>query len=390
MLILLAAITLNANFEGGSLGTPVRVAENHFRCPVVGEKDQDGRNRQATWYYFRVDGARGVDLTLDMVDLPGEYNYKPNNGAITGDTPPWMSNDGDNWRPVESVEYIKDQPLLRLRVRPERDRLWIAHVPPYTDVHLQRLLVAAKSPFLRREEVAKSPQGRPITLLTITDPKTADEGKKVVWMMFRQHSWEAGSSWTGDGAIRYLLSREAGAIRARTIFKIFPMCDPDGVARGGVRFNANGYDLNRNWDTADERKTPEIFAQRSAIFRWLDSGKPIHLFLTVHNTETAEYVDGPPAGAAGDLLKRFSDALAQTKGFAASRPASSSAASTTPGRPGRMTVNQGLWAQRQIPAFLMEQRVARHPKLGRLPSPADRQRFGSELVQVLDSVVHSQ
>jgi hypothetical protein len=40
------------------------------------------------------------------------------------------------------------------------------------------------------------------------------------------------------------------------------MCDPDGVARGGVRFNAFGYDLNRNWDASDEKRTPVIAARR--------------------------------------------------------------------------------------------------------------------------------
>jgi len=67
------------------------VAETHFRCGVKGESDQDGRNRQANWRYFRVDGAKGQALTLDLVDLPGEYNYRPNRGAVTGETLPWYS-----------------------------------------------------------------------------------------------------------------------------------------------------------------------------------------------------------------------------------------------------------------------------------------------------------
>ena len=52
--------------------------------------------------------------------------------------------------------------------------------------------------------------------------------------MFRQHAWEAGSSWVADGAIRFLLSDAADAarLRDRAIFQIFPMADPDGVADG--------------------------------------------------------------------------------------------------------------------------------------------------------------
>ena len=33
--------------------------------------------------------------------------------------------------------------------------------------------------------------------------------------MFRQHAWEAGSSWTGDGLIRFLTSADPLAARIR-------------------------------------------------------------------------------------------------------------------------------------------------------------------------------
>ena len=60
-----------------------------------------------------------------------------------------------------------------------------------------------------------------------------------------------------------------------------------------MRFNANGYDLNRNWDTVDPRRMPEIAAQRKAILDWVDSGRRIDFFLTLHNTESEDYVAGP-------------------------------------------------------------------------------------------------
>ena len=86
--------------------------------------------------------------------------------------------------------------------------------------------------------------------------------------MFRQHSWESGSSWVGEGAVRALLSAELSDLRNEIQWKIIPMCDPDGVARGGVRFNYKGYDLNRNWDVVDP-EMPEITAQRKAVADWI-------------------------------------------------------------------------------------------------------------------------
>ncbi len=381
-------ISIFSDFEGGALGKIERVSETHFRCGVKGESDQDGRNRQANWYYFRVDGAKGQSLTIDLVDLPGEYNYRPNRGAVTGDTLPWYSEDNQRWRQIETAEYQADTPLLRIRLTPRTNRIWIAHVPPYTNQHLQRLLRKFKThPALRRQVVGKTAQGREMLLLTITDERAPDAQKKVLWLMFRQHSWEAGSSWAGEGALRFLLSADpvAAEMRRTAIFKIFPCGDPDGVARGGVRFNANGFDLNRNWDAVDETKMPEIAAQRKAILDWVDAGWRVDLFLTLHNTETAEYLDGPPdaEGRYRPLMERFFKLLSENKTFAPSRPPRFAEASTTIDRPGRMTVIQGLYKDRQLPAFLIEQRITRHPKLERQPTPEDRKQFGADLAQAM-------
>ena len=383
-----ATISVDANFEGGALGKIERVSETHFRCGVKGESDQDGRNRQANWYYFRVDGGKGRALIIDLVDLPGEYNYRPNRGAVTGETLPWYSEDNQRWRQIETAEYQVDTPLLRIRLTPGANRIWIAHVPPYTNRHLQRLLREFNThPALRRQVVAKTIKGRDMILLTITDERAPDAQKKVLWLMFRQHSWEAGSSWAGEGALRFLLSADPAAVQMRrtAIFKIFPLCDPDGVARGGVRFNANGFDLNRNWDAVDETKMPEIAAQRKAILDCVDAGRRVDLFLTLHNTETSEYFQGPPdaEGRYRSLMEQFFKLLSENKTFAPSRPPRFAEATTTIDKPGRMRVIQGLYKARRLPAFLIEQMITRHPKLGRQPTPEDRKQFGADLMRAM-------
>jgi hypothetical protein len=395
LLVIAFAVTVSFNFEGGSLGRVERVSDAHFRCAVAGETDQDNRNRQATWYYFRVDGARGRALTIDIVGWEGEYNYRPTRNAITGDTIPFYSEDQRQWQPVTSFEYDADALRLRLKLTPQSNQVWIAHVPPYTNQDLAALLKEfARHPHLKREVIGRTVQKRELLLLTVTDASVADAGKKVVWLMARQHSWEAFTSWAAEGALRYLLSDDAAArrIRRETVLKILPLNDPDGVARGGVRFNAHGYDLNRNWDVPDSPLMPEIAAQRRAVLKWADAGGRVDLFLTLHNTETSEYLDGPPdaEGKHRELTERFFKLLVERTAFAPSRPPQPSAVTTTEGRPGRMTVVQGLWRDRRIPAFLMEQRIARSPKLGRVATIEDRMKFGADLVRVLWEVVRQE
>jgi hypothetical protein len=124
---------------------------------------------------------------------------------------------------------------------------------------------------------------------------------------------------------------------------------------------------------------PEIAAQRKAILTWVDSGNPIHLFLSLHNTETSEYLEGPAEYR--ELSGRFRKLLVARTTFHPTRSEPRDAAdTTTPGKPGRMTVNQGLFHERRIPAMLMEQMVGFNPKLGRRPTIQDRLDFGAGLV----------
>jgi hypothetical protein len=225
--------------------------------------------------------------------------------------------------------------------------------------------------------------GRDIALLTITDPAAPDSAKKVVWLMARQHAWETGTSWVADGAVRFLLSGEAEALRRSTVFKVLPLFDPDGVAEGAVRFNVNGYDNNRNWDAADPRLMPEIAACRKILL-----GQRIDVFLALHNTESTDYVEGPVAAGdpaitalANDLVKRLRDT---TSFYDPASPRNSMGRG--PIDKGRMTVNQNLFAERKIAAFLMELMVERHPRLGRPRTARDFSEFGAGLIQCLAGV----
>jgi hypothetical protein len=387
--LMAASIAIVSNFEGGNIRKIEQPGPAHFRVHLPGDVDQDGRNRQANWYSFRVDGAKGKALTIDIASIPGEYNYKPNKGAVTGDTPPYYSYDNKTWLSWADFTYDANEPKLTLRITPTSDTLWVAHVPPYTNEHLAALRKSiAGSKWLKEETIGKTPEGRSMLLWRIAEGKPT----KHVWLMARQHSWESPTSWVCEGLVRFLLSNdpEAARIRKSVAFHVLPMNDPDGVARGGVRFNKYGYDLNRNWDFFNAEKMPEIAAQHAAISRWIKAGNPIDLFLTMHNTETAEYLEGPPAAGEGkfkELGERFFRLLNEKTTFAPTRPLTWAPPTTTEGKPGRMTVYQGLYKDFGIPAFLTEQRVSMHPKLKRRALTEDRLQFGRDLALVLDAAV---
>jgi murein tripeptide amidase MpaA len=381
LLILLAAITVSAGFEGGSAGRVEEVSPAHLRIAVQGQADQNNRNRQANWYYFKLANLPRSEVRIDLTDLVGEYNYRPGSHAVTPSTRPVYSYDGETWTHFtdRQVSWDESRIELTLRFRPERSSMWIAHVAPYTRQHLERLLGSFRGdPDVQVESAGKSVRGRDIPLLTVTDPSVPAERKKVVWVMARQHAWETGTSWAVEGALRFLLSDQGRPIRRTVIFRLFPMADPDGVASGAVRFNANGYDLNRNWDAVDPATMPEIAAQQKA----LASGR-IDLFLAMHNQEANDYIAGPP----GPLRDRLQSLLEANTAFYSPKGARDAGQSTTPGMKGRMAVYQWLWNERRVLAFLMEQGVERSPRLGRPPTAADRIEFGAALARVLAEAV---
>ncbi len=389
-LLLLAGIGVVSNFEGASVGKVEQVTATHLRCATVGQTDQDHRNRQANWYYFELTNLPHSEVTVDLVNLAGEYNYHGPVYAVDRKTRPVYSYDRVTWTHFSDAQVSWDdkEPHLTLQFKPTGDHMWIAHVPPYTNQDLARLLDSfAASPYLAKANVGRTVQGREMLLLTITNAKIPERNKKVIWLMFRQHAWETGSSWVGEGAIRFLLSDDAQARRLRdeNIFKIFPMADPDGVATGGVRFNKNGFDLNRNWDTIDPRTMPEIAAQHKAVLDWVDSGHAVDLFLSLHNTESGEYIEAPQLFHA--LGERLFHRLVETTTFNPTGPLRDAAETTTAGKPGRMQVDQGLFHDRKLPAMVMEQMVEFNSKLGHYPDVADRKAFGAGLVQAMADAV---
>jgi hypothetical protein len=383
------AVTFNTNFEGASLGRVEAVGPGHYRCAVAGQQDQRGRNRQATWYYFRIDGARGRDLTLTLHDFVGEYNDKPGTVPMTADIIPVFSDDGETWRHFPAMDWDAEKKEATLRIRPAADSLWVAHIPPYTPGHLDKLIADVnRSAHAVVEVVGKSAGGRELHEITVTNADGPDAAKKTVWLVARQHAWEAGTSHVIDAAVRFAASDDEAArrLRDRVVMKFTPMVDPDGCAAGRVRFNANGYDVNRHWARTGLppkdalRLMPEIWYVKKSILAYA-ARRPIDLLVNLHNTETGEYlatqVDDPAALA---RIRLFAEAL--RTGSSYDPPSPDVRVATGPA-----DTTNALWGEGRVPAVLLEQRIATGKKLGRRPTVEDRRAFGKGLITVAAETV---
>lgn len=381
-----APIFFNTAFESASIGLIEKLGETDFRVHIRGQQDSRGRNRQATWFYFRMDEVAGRDITLRLASFKGEYNDRPA-GSPGGEWyRPVFSHDGETWQHFSDAVWDAAKDEMTLTVRPRGNQIWIAHIPPYPHARLQSLLAdVGRSPHARVEVIGRSVLGRELSLITVTNFQRDDAGKRIVWLQARQHAWECGTSFLVEGALRFVVSDVPAArkLRDETIFKFVPMINPDSVVRGEVRFNANGFDPNRQWDEVDLRdrrwleRLPEIWYVKKALLEQ-QTRRPIDLALNLHNTETGEYVD-TMADRDETLVRmhRFFDLLMAKTTFDPAVP------KLTLFRSGPGNTTNSIWREAGVPMMLMEQRIGPGKKLGRRPTTEDRLEFGARLIALL-------
>jgi len=295
-------IRVSADFESGSLGQ-WRVEEGN-RLVIVPklEFDQDHVNSALTWFYGRLDGVLGRQVTIDLEGL--DYTvYNGKQGDIlpyARNTVPVFSYDGELWERFVDCSFDAGARRLRIRHVFSRDTVWIAYLPPYTLTRLEAFLREIGShPAVEVGRFGWSVEGRPLYLVTVGGVDASEERiRPVVWVIARQHAFEAGGSWACEGLVRFLLSDDPQAreARQRMVFRICPMMNPDGVALGNTRFNASGVDLNRHWNSADPlsndpRKAPEIVRLKEALAAWKTSNR-LDLFVNLHNNDMVWNDDG--------------------------------------------------------------------------------------------------
>ena len=150
-----------------------------------------------------------------------------------------------------------------------------------------------------------------MSLLVIGEP---GEDKRNIWITARQHPGESMAEWCAEGIIGRLLDEQDGISRAlleKAVFYIVPNMNPDGSARGHLRTNAVGANLNREWKTPSLERSPEVYYVLNAMHE-----VGVDMYLDLHGDEALPYnfvagSEGIPAYS--DKLKalenQFKDAL---------------------------------------------------------------------------------
>jgi murein tripeptide amidase MpaA len=248
----------------------------------------DGPGAHSQWFSFRAVGAPGRSCRF-VIENAGQTSYPDG----------WpgyrvaCSEDGVTWRRVDTCY---DTGQLHFSHTPSGGVAWYAYFAPYGEEQHARLLGRAVAAGARAEVLGRTVDGRPIDLLTV------GERGPSVWVLGRQHPGETMASWWMDGFVGRLLDRHdplGRTLRSCARWFIVPNMNPDGSARGHLRVNAAGSNLNRVWADPSPQTAPEVFHVRGRMDQ-----EGVALCLDVHGDEGLPYVfiagaQGTPSWDAG-------------------------------------------------------------------------------------------
>lgn len=247
------SMKINAVFDGGNIEV---TSINGDTANLTIRKDKDSDFYQ--WFYFRLSGAKGRTVTLNITNCggsayPGGWdNYKAR-----------YSHDRAEWLQEAETSYANG--TLTIRHSCTADIVWFAYFAPYSmEQHHDLVTCMAAAPGVTHVELGQSVEGQPIDLLRMGD------GPKQVWLYARQHPGESMAEHWMEGALEMLTDPSdptARSLLGKCSFHIIPNMNPDGSRRGHLRTNAVGVNLNREWANPSAEKSPEVLCVRDEMDR---------------------------------------------------------------------------------------------------------------------------
>lgn len=246
-------ISISAAFDSGNIEVVGEPAAGHFMLKI--RRDAGGEFFQ--WFHFRVAGARGLPIRLDIVGLQ-ESAYPMGWPGYQAR----VSTDRQRWVMAQtSYDKTSNGGTLSIRITPDSDMLWVAYFAPYSmERHHDLVARIARAPGVTARVLGLSLDGQPIDCLEMGN------GSRQIWLYGRQHPGESMAEWWMEGALDELVdpgSPVARLLRARARLHIVPNMNPDGARRGHLRTNAAGANLNREWANPTAERAPEVLCVRN-------------------------------------------------------------------------------------------------------------------------------
>ena len=264
---------ISSNFDSGNIDVISAETPNNIQLAI--KKDHNSEFYQ--WFHFKLHNTEHSEHVMHLTNA-GKSAYvegwKDYQAVASYDRQHWFrvptSFDGEN---------------LSITFTPEYDSTYFAYFVPYSYERHQDLIHSAQLDIdCQLQVLGQTLDGRDMSLLKVGEE---GEGKKVIWITARQHPGESMAEWFMEGFIDRLLDEDDGVARSllnSAVFYLVPNMNPDGSVRGHLRTNANGINLNREWQTPTMENSPEVYLVREKM---LETGVDMHL--DIHGDEALPF-----------------------------------------------------------------------------------------------------
>ena len=250
--------TIDLNFENANLGPYKIIAPDTISVGPISK-------HQHTWYSFRIKGVKHRKITLvfewiNSVKVTSNYGGEGNNAAM-------VTYDGKGFEIVKDVQFALKDPandsgnFIQTIVHTFREEeALVSYCAPWSNTRMESLAAKWKSdPRVEISNIGKSKfKQLPLTCFKVTDRAIPDKDKKKFFLIAREDSYEAGSSWAVEGLLNFILSNDpvAKEMLKKMVFVVFPIFSVDGVALGTTNFpldpeNKKFVYVTAQWDQQD-------------------------------------------------------------------------------------------------------------------------------------------
>ena len=262
-------ILIHSRFEAGNIEV-LDISGAEARLAIR----RDNQSDFFQWFHFRAANSGGRELVLRITGLASSAYPDGWPGYRAA-----VSEDRELWTRAETAwDREADGGTLTIRYRPAGDAAWFAYFAPYSiERHHDLVAAAAQAEGVTHRCLGTSLDGQPIDCLEM------GEGETQVWLYARQHPGETMAEWWMEGAVEMLTDPAdpwARTLREKCRLHLVPNANPDGSARGHLRTNAAGVNLNREWHAPSPERSPEVLAIRNAM-----DASGVHFAMDVHGDE---------------------------------------------------------------------------------------------------------
>jgi hypothetical protein len=362
---------IQTSFENASPLDWETDADGRVHIGLLYDHERGSRNRAAGHWHFQLQAAPGSDLRLVLHNFDNVWNGQAGS-PISERTSCHISTDDSEWRAIPMRKTADNK--LEVTVHMDCPSLFLARLEPYRVSDLDRLLAEIRPHALVDiQPIGCTPEGQPLEIVRMG---RTDAPFRVL-LRARSHPWEPGGNWVVQGLIHALLEEDVKnrAYLDQCCVYVLPMADKDGVIRGRTRFNANGMDLNRNWEHAAD---PDLAPENAALETWLEgligAGLAPQLVIDLHNDNRGLLHVSRP-GRQDDRhiaqMLRLEQLLRRHTWF--------TEGSKIPAADGPWTIGDGLLARYGIDACILELNCDWIAGLGKVPAGSDWAQFGRDL-----------